>query len=321
MVAVGSRPRSTGCKAGLIMYDLKDPSKPTYVGCNGDDGYVHDAQCLVYRGPHEKYFGRDICYGYNEDTLTIYDVTDRAKSSIISVTSYEGATYTHQGWVLDTEWQEYLFMNDEIDEVDGAGMAADGYPVTYIWDIKDLEHPKQTGFIKGTDRSVDHNLYVTKDKYIWQSDYAAGVRIYDVSSIPEDPTGDSVCEIAFFDIYPEDDASPQPIMQGSWSSYLFPSGFVFVNTIERGGYLVKLNKRTRCPAKRSCNSDNCLRSMRSTSVQGRLEESQEFCGSFTDGWTADVGVVPAYAADACGQNVISRVSSACSCLPTATAAP
>jgi hypothetical protein len=29
---------------------------------------------IVYRGPDKKYFGRDICYGYNEDTLTIYDV-------------------------------------------------------------------------------------------------------------------------------------------------------------------------------------------------------------------------------------------------------
>jgi hypothetical protein len=41
------------------------------VGCAQADGYVHDAQCLVYRGPDTKYNGRDICYGYNEDTLTM----------------------------------------------------------------------------------------------------------------------------------------------------------------------------------------------------------------------------------------------------------
>jgi hypothetical protein len=51
---------------------------------------------MKYKGPDEKYLGRDICYSYNEDTLTIYDVTDPSNSSIISVTSYEGATYTHQ---------------------------------------------------------------------------------------------------------------------------------------------------------------------------------------------------------------------------------
>lgn len=50
----------------------------------------------MYKGPDEKYLGRDICYSYNEDTLTIYDVTDPTNSSIISVTSYQGATYTHQ---------------------------------------------------------------------------------------------------------------------------------------------------------------------------------------------------------------------------------
>jgi choice-of-anchor B domain-containing protein len=148
-VAVGSRPRMAGsCKGGLIFFDLKDPSKPKKLGCNPDDGYVHDAQCLVYRGPHTKYVGRDICYGYNEDSLTIYDVTDKANSTIISITSYEGATYTHQGWVLDPNNQEYLVMDDEIDEIDSAGPAADKYAVTYIWDIKDLEHPKQTGLYK-----------------------------------------------------------------------------------------------------------------------------------------------------------------------------
>jgi hypothetical protein len=42
-VAVGSRPRNeTECRSGLIFFDLSDPSNPTKLGCNGDDGYVHD---------------------------------------------------------------------------------------------------------------------------------------------------------------------------------------------------------------------------------------------------------------------------------------
>lgn len=134
------------------------------------------AQCMKYKGPDEKYLGRDICYSYNEDTLTIYDVTDPSDSSIISVTSYEGATYTHQvsratmlsvlcnkvppnvgleltitkGWVLDPEWQEFLILDDELDEVNSVGSAADGYPVTFIWQIKSLEDPKQVGQYKGS---------------------------------------------------------------------------------------------------------------------------------------------------------------------------
>ncbi|KAL9941540.1 hypothetical protein D7B24_005199 [Verticillium nonalfalfae] len=318
-VAVGAAPRNGTCKAGLIFFDLTDPFKPTRLGCNGEDGYVHDAHCLIYRGPHKKYEGRDICYGYNEDTLTIYDVTDKANSKIISITSYEGATYTHQGWVLDVNNQEYLFLDDEIDEEESAGPAADGYPVTYIFDIRDLEHPKQTGLYKAAVRGIDHNQYI-RDGLNFQSNYGAGVRVYDVSSVPEDPTGDSVCEVAFLDIYPEDDNEPGGgIVQysGTWASYAqFDSGYIFINTIERGAFLAKLTKRERCKPK-SCNADNCLRALRSSSVKGRLEESQEFCAGFLDGWNAQVTAVPEYAQKACPTNVISRVSSACSCLPTA----
>lgn len=86
-VAVGAAPRVGGCFGGLIFFDLQDSSKPTSMGCFSKDNYTHDvslesfvlkittdftqAQCMVYRGPDTKYHGRDICYGYNEDTLTM----------------------------------------------------------------------------------------------------------------------------------------------------------------------------------------------------------------------------------------------------------
>ncbi|EAA35541.3 hypothetical protein GE21DRAFT_1844 [Neurospora crassa] len=248
-VSVGAVPREDACGAGLIFIDLKDPSKPTRLGCNAQDGYVHDAQCIRYRGPDKRYLGHDICYGYNEDSLTIYDVTNKANSSIISRTSYDGASYTHQGWVLDPLNQEYLLLDDEYDERDAVGPAKDGYPVTYIWDIRDLQNLKNTGFYKATNRGIDHNQYVI-DGLSYQSSYGAGVRVYDVSSIPADPTGTSVCEVAYFDIYPEDDAEPgggTVEFAGSWASYgYFKSGFIAVNTFERGVYLVKITKRERC---------------------------------------------------------------------------
>ncbi|KAH7634660.1 hypothetical protein B0T09DRAFT_378529 [Sordaria sp. MPI-SDFR-AT-0083] len=248
-VSVGARPRNDSCGAGLIFIDLKDPSKPTRLGCNAQDGYVHDAQCLKYRGPDKRYLGHDICYGYNEDSLTIYDVTNKANSSIISRTSYDGAAYTHQGWVLDRYNQEYLLLDDELDEGNAAGPAAPGYPITYIWDIRNLQNPKNTGHYKATNRGIDHNQYVI-DGLSYQSSYGAGVRVYDVSSIPQDPTGAGVCEVAYFDIYPEDDkveGGGEVGFAGSWASYgYFKSGFVAVNTMERGVYLVKVTKRERC---------------------------------------------------------------------------
>ncbi|CAG8956885.1 hypothetical protein HYFRA_00012340 [Hymenoscyphus fraxineus] len=252
-VAVGARPRTNPCRGGLIFFDLTDPANPTSMGCDAQDAYVHDAQCLVYHGPDTKYEGRDICYGYNEDTLTMidsYDVTMKNASKVISRTSYEGATYTHQGWVLDTNNQEYLLMDDEVDEEEGNGPAADGYPVTYIWDIRSLEAPKQTGIYKAADVGIDHNQYVI-DGLSYQSNYGSGLRIYDVSSIPTDPTGAGVCEVAYFDIYPEDDNAPGGgIVQfsGSWASYAyFKSGYIFVNTIERGAFVVKMTTRETCP--------------------------------------------------------------------------
>ncbi|GLB42071.1 hypothetical protein LshimejAT787_1100860 [Lyophyllum shimeji] len=242
VVSVGSQPRTSQFAAGLVFIDIKNPSNPTLMGYQAEDGYVHDAQCLLYRGPDTRFKGKDICYGYNEDTLTIYDVTNKANATIISRTSYVGASYTHQGWVLDPNDQRYLLMDDELDEVHAAGLAADGYPVTYIWDIQDLTAPVLAGHYKTSVKGIDHNQYISNGRS-YQSNYGAGLRILDVSSIPRDPTGAGVHEIGFFDIYPEDDdleGGGIIDFAGSWSSYgMFKSGWILINTIERGAFVVR----------------------------------------------------------------------------------
>ncbi|KAK4500135.1 hypothetical protein PRZ48_008321 [Zasmidium cellare] len=254
-VAVGSAPRNSSCAAGLIFINLDDPSKPYSPGCAPQDGYVHDAQCIVYRGPDKKYAGRDICYGYNEDTLTIYDVTNKTgpqAASIISRTPYVGASYTHQGWVLDPNWQTHLLLDDELDEgeidperADPNGPSIDGFPATYIFDITSLEKPVNTGYYKSKTRSVDHNQFV-HDGLAYQSNYQAGLRVLDVSTIPEDDTGAGVEEIAFFDVYPGDDDEEGGGVAdwsfGTWSHFTFPSGYIVINTIDRGPFVVKLSK-------------------------------------------------------------------------------
>ncbi|TDZ68466.1 hypothetical protein CTRI78_v002114 [Colletotrichum trifolii] len=242
-VAVGAQPRrNLPCDSGLQFIDLADVANPVYLGCAAGDGYVHDAQCIVYRGPDLKYWGRDICYGYNEDTLTVYDVTSKNTTSIISRTTYDGATYTHQGWVFDPNWQDFLVLDDEIDERNKTGPAADGFPVTYFWDIRSLEAPKQTGIFKGTVRSVDHNQFINRG-LSYQSNYGAGLRILDVSSVRRDPTAKGVREVAYFDVYPEDDNEPGGGLNnyvGTWSHYpYFKSGYIVINTMERGVWVVK----------------------------------------------------------------------------------
>lgn len=163
----------------------------------------------------------------------------------MSITSYEGATYTHQGWVLDTENQEWLISDDEYDEVEARGPASNGRPVTFIWDIRDLEHPKQTGYYQGPRKTIDHNQYIF-GKYSYQSMYTSGLSVLDISSIPYDPTGRSVREVAWFDTYPEDDNLEDGgslKFSGSWSNYGgFPSGFILINTMDRGAFVVKAQK-------------------------------------------------------------------------------
>lgn len=65
----------------------------------------------------------------------------------------------------------------------------------------------------------------------------------DVRSVRYDPSGSSVEEVAYFDIFPEDDdeaGGGVASFVGTWASYAyFKSGFIFVNTIERGGFVVK----------------------------------------------------------------------------------
>lgn len=52
------------------MVDVSNPAKPTSPGCVSQDGYVHDAQCVVYNGPDAQYLGKEICFNYNEDTVS-----------------------------------------------------------------------------------------------------------------------------------------------------------------------------------------------------------------------------------------------------------
>jgi choice-of-anchor B domain-containing protein len=89
----------TNCGEGLHMMDLSNPHMPMFLGCFSADGYTHDAQCVVYHGPDEAYQGKEICFAYNEDTLTIVDVSDPASPAMIARMSYSGVGYTHQGWL------------------------------------------------------------------------------------------------------------------------------------------------------------------------------------------------------------------------------
>ncbi|OBT55090.1 hypothetical protein VE04_03571 [Pseudogymnoascus sp. 24MN13] len=237
--AVGTG-RNTSCKGGLFMVDVSDPANPTSPGCASEDGYVHDAQCVIYKGPDSQYNGKEVCFNYNEDTLTIVDVTDKSAPKQISKTPYSGSSYTHQGWIIDPENMASLLLDDELDEMDKTGAAANGHTTTYIFDVSTLAKPAYKGLYQSPVKSIDHNQYII-DGLSYQSNYGSGLRIVDVSSVTQDPTGKGFKEVGFFDCHPEDDAIGGEVeFFGSWSVYpYFKSGYILLNSIERGLYSLK----------------------------------------------------------------------------------
>ncbi|KAK0614755.1 hypothetical protein B0T14DRAFT_437141 [Immersiella caudata] len=230
---------AAGCSGGLFMVNVTNPANPTKAGCLSAGGYVHDAQCVIYKGPDSRYTGREICFNYNEDSLDIADVTSKSNPVTISSTKYTGATYTHQGWLADDEMR-FLLLDDELDEQEKKGPAANQRTTTYVVDITNLQRPIFTGTYQSPAKAIDHNQYVHKG-FSYQANYGSGLRIVDVRSLKTDPTGQGLREVGFFDCHPADDSvGGRAEFVGTWSVYpYFASGHILLNSIERGIFVLK----------------------------------------------------------------------------------
>jgi choice-of-anchor B domain-containing protein len=218
---------SDTCSGGLHMIDINSPTNPSFAGCYSDDGYTHDTQCVVYKGPDETFQGREICFNANEDTLTIVDVTDKANPALLAREGYEGSGYTHQGWL--TEDHAYFLLDDELDE-----MSLGHNTRTYIWDVRQLGQPQVIGTYTGEVAAIDHNLYV-HEGYVYEANYRSGLRVLDAVDV----ANGTLEEIAFFDTYPENDFAN---FDGAWSVYpFFESGTIVVGDINRGLFVLQLD--------------------------------------------------------------------------------
>ncbi|MDT5270159.1 MAG: hypothetical protein QOH49_2345 [Acidobacteriota bacterium] len=211
---------------GLHVVDIRNPAAPAFAGCVDNDGYVHETECVIYRGPDAQYQGREICFNANEDTLTIVDVTNKSAPVQLSRTGYAGSGYTHQGW-LTGDHARFL-LDDELDEQNFA------LPKnrTFVWDVSDLDAPFVQGIFQGSTQSIDHNQYV-RSLQAFQSNYRSGLRVIDVRNA----SAASLSEVAFFDVYPLDNAAQ---FNGTWSNYpFFASGTVIVSGIEQGLFVLR----------------------------------------------------------------------------------
>ncbi|MEM1054396.1 MAG: choice-of-anchor B family protein [Bacteroidota bacterium] len=221
---VGVRSGTTCSGGGLHVVDISTPTSPTFAGCYDADGYTHDAQCVTYDGPDTDHTGKSICVASNEDTLTIVDVSNPASPAQISKGFYPSPSYTHQGWFDDD--QRYFVVNDELD-------GSSSTPTrTIVFDLTDLDSPSFEFFHSGTSNARDHNLYL-RDGYVFQSNYAAGLRILDASTL----AAGSMTEVGYFDTYPANDRFN---FDGQWSNYpYFASGTVIANDINNGLFVLK----------------------------------------------------------------------------------
>jgi choice-of-anchor B domain-containing protein len=191
---------------GMIILDLTKPKAPKEVGqiLNIDS---HDAQIVNYEGDDTDmhgvpYNGREIAFLFNGSDLDmgIYDVTVKDHIKEISVTTYNGASYAHQGWLTDDH--QYLLMGDEEDELFGVSDPKNAHlpdtSRTYIWDIKDLDKPEIHGTYDSPAAAIDHNLFVKGDR-VYQANYTAGVRVLEID---RSGGGLSLKELAHMDTEP-----------------------------------------------------------------------------------------------------------------------
>jgi choice-of-anchor B domain-containing protein len=232
---VGASGGGTTCGGGLHMVDIREPKKPTFVGCFSDastgragTGYSHDAQCITYKGPDTRYSGHEICVGSNENSISIADVTDKQNPKAVSRATYPNVAYAHQGWFTDDH--KYFYLDDEADE--GRGIPKTR---TMIWDLTDLENPKLAKEHLGVESTSDHNLYIKGD-LMYQANYRSGLRVLSIRD-PLNPR-----EVAFFDTAPY---TPNAAgYNGAWSVYpFFKSGVIIVSSIEQGLFIVRTADR------------------------------------------------------------------------------
>ena len=212
-------------------YSLANPAEPQFIAAApAGTEYVHDAtsllvvdaraaQCGVGHNPCEVYVD------FNENTVDLWDVTDKVAPVLLSSTTYSDASYTHSGW--PTADQRHIFVHDETEEIN-RGL----FTQIYTMNVEDLLNPFIVGSYQGPDTTTDHNGY-TKGNFLYVSHYRRGLVVFDASD-PED-----LREVASFDTFlaPAADSAGT---DGAWGVYpFFPSGTVVISDISNGLFVLR----------------------------------------------------------------------------------
>lgn len=212
-------------------YSLANPALPQLIAtAPPGTEYVHDATSLLITDARTSQcgVGHDPCEVYvdfNENSVDLWDVTDKAAPVRLSSTTYSDASYTHSGW--PTADQRHIFVHDETEEIFG-GLRTQ----IYTMNVDDLRNPFIVASYQGPDTTTDHNGYV-KDGFLYVSHYRRGLVVFDAS----DPL--ELQEVASFDSFLAP-ASNSAGTDGAWGVYPFlPSGTVVVSDISNGLFVLR----------------------------------------------------------------------------------
>ena len=226
---------------GLIGLDISSPTAPTEVlNTSHTAQYIHDGTSIVIddartaacKSGNAQMQGHNPCevfIDYNEDTLDIWDVTDKSAPLMLSSTYYKDAHYTHSGWW--SEDKRSVFLQDELDE-----MKTGRNTTIRVFDISDLTAPWVVGVWSGDKHCIDHNSFVV-GKRLYMSTYRCGLTVLDITNAA------NPIEVGFFDTYP-DPPENKADFRGSWGVYPFlPSGSLLVSNIEDGLFVLRESKQ------------------------------------------------------------------------------
>lgn len=210
---------------GPHFVDIRNPLNPTAAGGYANSSYSHDAQVVTYNGPDTDYTNREILIGSNRNQVVIVDVTDKSNPTQIATINYSNIGYTHQGWF--TEDMRFFILGDELDERNFGGNTR-----SIVFDFEDLDNPQLHFNYSGSTGAIDHNGYV-KDNLFFLANYAAGIRIIDISNI----TNGTMTEAGYFDTRPSNNSAS---FNGAWNVYpYFESGNIIISDINSGLFIVR----------------------------------------------------------------------------------
>ena len=216
------------------IYSLANPAAPTLVTPPpSGTGYMHDStsmlitdnrttQCANAHNPCE------VLVDFNELSVDLWDVTDKAAPVRLSTTTFPTATYVHSGW--PTADNMFIVVHDELDELQ-RGLNTH----IYTLDVADLRNPSLVTSYVGGVTATDHNGYAIGNRY-YVSHYKRGLVIFDVTN-PR-----ALTEIGSFDTYLSPTANSAGT-DGAWGVYPFlPSGTLLVSDIENGMFVLRRNE-------------------------------------------------------------------------------